>query len=134
MNKEKITPEELFKDAEFLYQEAIEELAKGKIRNAAEKGWGATLRATNGLILARIGEEPENPTRARILLDEIAAKNPKVERKLEARFHTNRDSLHGDCFYTGICEPKDVIERRIRGTLSFIEDARRLVNQDRSLK
>ena len=37
----------------------MEMLAQGRIRDASEKSWGATKRATDTLVLARTGEEPE---------------------------------------------------------------------------
>ena len=49
----------LFADARALYDDALEMLGQGNIRNAAEKAWGATKRATDALVLARIGEEPQ---------------------------------------------------------------------------
>ena len=39
----------LFSDARTLYDYALEMLDQGKIRNAAEKAWGATKRATDAL-------------------------------------------------------------------------------------
>ena len=51
--------DEIFLDAESLLVDSLEQLDAGKLRNAAEKAWGATLRATAALILARTGEEPE---------------------------------------------------------------------------
>ena len=53
--------EAIFQDARELQGDALEMLAQGRIRNAAEKSWGATKRATDALILARKtgGEEPE---------------------------------------------------------------------------
>jgi len=122
-----LTTDSLFKDAEFLYNEALEELARDKIRNAAEKAWAATLQATNALIFAKTGEKPENPTRARVLLDELGRVTPRITEVLKGRFHTNRDLLHGDCFYTGVCEPKDVIEQKIREVIEYIKDATKLV-------
>jgi len=56
----KSSHEDLFRDARNLQKIAIEELASGSIRDAAEKAWNATLMAINGLILARTGEEPSN--------------------------------------------------------------------------
>jgi hypothetical protein len=53
--------ETIFQDAETLYTRAIEELDRGNIRDAAEKAWGATLRATNALILAKTSKEMEGP-------------------------------------------------------------------------
>ena len=53
--------DELFADARNVHAQAIERLQNGDIRDAAEKAWCATKRATDTLILARTGEEP--PTR-----------------------------------------------------------------------
>lgn len=51
---------ELFADARELHGDALEMLELEEVRNdAAEKAWGATKRATDALILARTGEEPE---------------------------------------------------------------------------
>ena len=40
------------------------DLEQGRIRNAAEKAWGATKRATDALALARTGEDRSGPQRA----------------------------------------------------------------------
>ena len=48
--------EEIFQDARHLQDDALEMLTQGR-RNAAEKSWGATKRATDALILARTGED-----------------------------------------------------------------------------
>ena len=40
----------LFSDARALFDDAIEMLDQGKIRNAAEKAWCATKRATEALV------------------------------------------------------------------------------------
>lgn len=119
---------ELFKDADFLCQQAIEELEKGedKLRDAAEKAWGAALKSTNALILARAGRELEGAKDTTTELHKLAGKDKEIDEKLIGRYHTRRDFLHGDCFYMGVCEPKDEIERRIRETNLYIEDARRL--------
>ena len=45
---------------------------------------------------------------------------------LRARYATRRDTLHGDCFYTGLCEPVDAIEELIQQTADFIQDAQTL--------
>ena len=50
----------VFQDARALQADALEMMALGKVRNAAEKAWGVTKRATDALVLARrTGEEPE---------------------------------------------------------------------------
>ena len=50
--------QEMFDDARGMHGEALERLAAGDIRDAAEKAWCATKRATDALILARTGEDP----------------------------------------------------------------------------
>ena len=49
----------IFEDARAMHQSAVDQLVRGDIRDAAEKAWCATKRATDALILARIGTEPE---------------------------------------------------------------------------
>lgn len=129
MNKDNQRVELVFKDAESLFRDAIEELDKGKIRDAAEKSWGATLRATNALILALSAEEPERTPLTSRKLDELSRKDDRIRGlKLAERYRTRADSLHGDCFYLGIYDP-DTVERRVRETAQYIQDARRLVGR-----
>jgi hypothetical protein len=121
--------ETIFQDAETLYTRAIEELDRGNIRDAAEKAWGATLRATNALILAKTSKEMEGAKETTRELHKFAGRDKEVDEKLIGRFHTRRDFLHGDCFYMGICEPSDQIERRVRETKHYIQDARKLAGR-----
>jgi hypothetical protein len=118
----------IFKDAENLYREAIEELGRMKLRDAAEKAWGATVRATNALILARTGEEPERTPGTTDKLHKLAVIDEEIDRRLIGRYHTRADFLHGHCFYLGFCEPAQDVERRIKETVEYIEDARALAN------
>jgi hypothetical protein len=50
---------ELFDDARGLHADALRRLEAGDIRDAAEKAWGATKRATDALILARTAQAPQ---------------------------------------------------------------------------
>ena len=84
-------------------------LEAGAIRDAAEKAWGATKRATDALILARKGELPET----------TAGTNPALE-TLVGRYFTRISYLHGSCFYNGMCGPDT--DRRILQTSDYIED------------
>jgi HEPN domain-containing protein len=118
--------EQIFTDAEFLYQEAMDELDRGKMRNAAEKSWGATVRAVDALVLARTGEEPVRADITTRRLRKLAEKDEEIEQRIIGRYYTRMGILHGDCFYMGILEPMDDIVRRIRQTNEFIKDARRL--------
>ncbi len=115
----------IFADARQVHSEALERLEQGDIRDAAEKAWCATLRATNALILAHTGEEPERTTYSRIGLERLAQRDSQVQ-SLVNRYYSRQSSLHGDCFYLGICEPVDLIERRIRETIQYIMDAEAL--------
>jgi len=121
--------EKIFNDAEELYQDAVKELELGKVRDAAEKAWGATIRATDALILARTKESPVRTDLTTRRLHELALKEPEVDEKLVGRYHTRQDFLHGTCFYMGVCEPLESIVRRIRETKEYIEDARTLARK-----
>ena len=120
--------EAIFRDAENLHQEAMEELREGKLRDAAEKAWGATIRATNALILARTGEEPERTPQTTNKLHQLAVISEEIDRELIGRYHTRADFLHGHCFYLGFCQPTQDVERRIKETAKYIEDARALAD------
>jgi len=117
---------EIFDDAYSLYKEAISELERGNIRESAEKAWGATLRATKALILARTGGELDGARGLTKAFEEIVRHDKEIEEKLEGRYFTRESLLHGHCFYDGLCEPQEHIERRIRETKLYIEDAKRL--------
>jgi hypothetical protein len=121
--------EEIFGDAENLYREAMSELRRGKIRDAAEKAWGATVRAADALILARIKEKPVRTDLTTRRLHELALKDPEIDEKLVGRYHIRQDFLHGTCFYMGVCEPLESVTRRIKETADFIKKARELAEK-----
>ena len=112
----------IFADSRQMYASSLERLEQGDIRDAAEKAWCATKRATDALILARTGEEPEKSPATSQELRLLASKDRSVE-GLVSRYYTRMGILHGDCFYLGLCEPIDQTERRIRETLIYIQDA-----------
>ncbi len=116
---------DVFADAWVLYQDALEELERGKLRNSAEKAWGATKRATDALVLARTGEEPATTRDTSRTLHALVLLDTRVE-SLVGRYHTRADYLHGQCFYDGMCEPTEEVERRIRETDAYITDAQEL--------
>ena len=115
----------VFADARQMHESALRRMAAGDIRDAAEKAWCAAKRATDALILARTGEEPQRSTDTGAGLREIARRDPGA-RSLRARYYERQGALHGECFYIGLCEPVEGIERLIRETADYIEDARRL--------
>ena len=115
----------IFADARSLHADALRLLETGDIRDAAEKAWCATKRATDALIVARTGEEPQfSPDTSRGLV-RLASADSAIN-SLVGRFYSRQGHLHGTCFYQGVCEPADEVERRIRQTADYISDAERL--------
>ena len=115
----------VFADAEGMHAAALERLAAGDIRDAADKAWCAALQATNALILARTGTEPEISSDTTRGLTSLSAEDPDV-RPLRRRYFSRQSELHGACFYLGACDPIEEVERRIRQTADYISDAARL--------
>ena len=115
----------IFADASAMQAEALRLLASGDIRDAAEKAWCATKRATDALILARTGTEPEqSPDTSRGLV-RLAREDGAVS-PLIGRYYSRQGHLHGTCFYLGECEPVDEVERRIRETTGYLSETARL--------
>ena len=119
----------LFSDARVLYDDAIEMLYQGKIRNAAEKAWGATKRATEALVLVREGEEPQSAGQVRRAFLRLSAADPSFE-NLHGQYHIRARLLHIDCFYEGHCEPEEEMAGLIRATTEYIDLAERLSAED----
>ena len=118
-------PTPIFADAHRMHTAALQRMAAGDLRDAADKAWCAAKRATDALVLARTGKlPPKSPDTTRALL-RLAQDHPEM-RDLLGGYTTRRDVLHGDCFYTGLCEPIDAIERLIQETSDFIQDAEAL--------
>ena len=114
---------ELFANARLVHSQAIARLDAGDVRDAAEKAWCATKRATDALILALTGEEPVTTARTTDELDALADRDPQA-RTLLGRYFSRLGQLHGACFYDARCNPQT--ERRIRETAAYIDDAQNL--------
>jgi hypothetical protein len=115
----------IFADARDVHAQALERLEHGDIRDAAEKAWCAAKRATDALILARSGEEPETTAMTTEGLFALAMRSDTFE-NLVGRYFTRISYLHGTCFYDGMCGPDT--DRRIRETADYIRDAERLAS------
>ena len=112
----------LFADARELYDDALEMLDQGRLRNAADKAWCATKRATDALILARTGEEPRTSGKTMLGIRQLRRQDPTLE-SLRLRYVARQSFLHGACFYDGILEPADDIIADVRETIDYIRDA-----------
>ena len=115
---------EIFADAHVMYDDALERWAAGDIRDAAEKAWCATKRATDALILARTGELPETTGMTSTSIRLLGEADRAFE-NLVGRYYTRIGHLHGECFYEGRCGSRDT-GRRIRETIDYIRDAESL--------
>ncbi len=119
------TSREIFADARAMHASALERLAAGDIRDAAEKAWCATKRATEALLLAVNGEIPPTTVGVSGGLRGLGRESDTA-RSLQERFGFNARYLHHDCFYNGHCEPLEDTERLIRETAQYVEDAEAL--------
>ena len=115
----------IFADSRTLYNDALEMLERDRIRNAAEKAWGAMRRATDALILARSGELPPTTAVTSRGIRALARESDTFE-LLSGEYFTRITLLHGYCFYNGMCEPGEETEQLIRETLDFILKAENL--------
>ena len=113
---------ELFADAQVLYDDALEMLNQGRLRNAAEKAWAATKRSTDAMVLARTGNEPQSAGQARRALLQLSSDGPAFE-TFQGQYSTRSLLLHINCFYDGNCEPEPEMTALIRATDSYIRDA-----------
>ena len=115
---------EIFDDARAMHCSAVVRLEAGYIRDAADKAWCATKRATDALILSRTGEEPGTTALTSDSLDALAKQDERVK-SLVGRYYSRISQLHGQCFYNGRCASPDT-ERRIIETADYIGDAEQL--------
>ena len=117
----------IFADARYMREAALTQMAAGDIRDAAEKAWCATVRATEGLILARTGDEPQTSTAAGRKLRALSETDPLL-RELRLRYADRQAVLHGECFYHDYCQP-GVTENLILETDDYIQQAELLAGQ-----
>lgn len=115
----------IFADARAVHADALRLLEAGDVRNAAGKAWCATKLATNALILARTGLEPQIFSDTPRGLAGLATDDQAIL-PLFTRYHVRQGHLYGDCFRLGVCKPTDEVERHIRQTADYISDAIRL--------
>lgn len=118
---------ELFADAQLLYDDALDMLDQGKLRNAAEKAWGATKRSTDAMVLARTGREPQSAGQARRAL--LGMRNDgQAFVSFHGEYSIRSELLHVNCFYDGNCEPEAEMTALIRATDAYIQEARNLAS------
>ena len=114
----------IFADARRMRDAALERMAAGDVRDAAEKAWCATLRATEALVLARTGQEPGRSTAASRRLRTLSMSDLSLW-DLRLRYADRQEVLHGECFYHDYYDQEE-IGRLVRETTDYVRDAERL--------
>ena len=122
MATETLNANAIFADARLMHSHALERWEAGDIRDAAEKGWCAMRRAAEALILARTGQPCPNTSAVSRELRALG-RSDETAYLLAGHYGAAARYLHGDCFYSGLCEPLDDTERRIREAANFIAAA-----------
>ena len=121
--------QDIFADARQLQLSALERFEAGDIRDAAEKAWCATKRATDALIMARTGDEPGTTARTSDELDALARRDHAV-RGMKPHYYQSIYRLHGQCFYNDRCNSEE-IPALINATIDYIAAAERLAEPSR---
>ena len=114
----------IFADAHRMRDASLERMAAGDVRDAAEKAWCATLRATEALVLARTGQAPGTSSAASRKLRTLSMSDESLW-QLRLRYADRQEVLHGECFYHNYYDPEE-IARLIRETADYVRDAERL--------
>ena len=116
----------IFADARFLRDAAIACMVAGDVRDAAEKAWGATMRATEALVLARTGQEPGTSTDAGRRLRALSMQDQSLW-GLRLRYFDRQETLHGECFYHNYFDQGE-IDRLVQETSDYVGEAERLAH------
>ncbi len=118
----------LFADARNHYAQALDQLEQGNLQKAAGKAWDATLKATDGLILARTGREPGDDRQTFTEILTLGLADPDLK-DLGFRYGVRCGLLFEHCFCDGVVEPPDDLIDEIRETAGYIRDAARLAGK-----
>ena len=119
----------IFSDARLMRDAALSQMAVGDIRDAAEKAWCATVRATEALVLVRTGQGPGTSTMAGRRLRSLSHKEPSLS-DLRRTFFDRQVALHGECFYHDYYvpeEPEEIVGL-VNETAEYIREAERLAS------
>ena len=91
-----------------------------KIRQAAEKGWGAVVQATNHLLEKQKFKVPRGTRRRLELLLELEDRDSRVRKAgIADKYRVFLHTLHVECFYDGTYSVK-IVQRELRRLSDFI--------------
>ena len=114
----------MFEDAHRLADAALERMAAGEVRDAAEEMWYATLRATEALVLARTGQEPGTSDETSLKLQRLSVVDPALW-NLRKHYCSRLGLLRDECLSDGFWLP-ETIDSLVRETADYLRDAERL--------
>ena len=126
MTTVEVNAADIFSDARGMGEAALERMAAGDVRDAAEKAWCATMRATEALVFARTGQEQGKSTDAGRRLRALSVRDPSLL-DIRDRYIVRQEILHGECFYHNYYELEE-IDILVNQTSGYIADAERLAS------
>jgi len=126
----------ILEEARRTLSKAFEELREGvksgnvlRIRDACEKGWLATVKAVDAMLLSYGFEEAKTHVDRRRKLRDLSGKVHEVaELGIYDRVEARRITLHSDGFYSGILTHEEV-EEELRKVEKLIEDVEKLIKR-----
>jgi uncharacterized protein (UPF0332 family) len=126
----------ILEEARRVLSRAFEELREGvrsgdvlRIRDACEKGWLATVKAVDALLLSYGFEETKTHVDRRRKLRDLSKKvHEVVELGIYDRVEARRSMLHSDGFYSSILTHEEV-EEELRKVEKLIEDVEKLIKR-----
>jgi uncharacterized protein (UPF0332 family) len=100
-----------------------------RVRDACEKGWLATVKAIDALLLSYgFGEARTHVDRRRKLRDLSKRVHEVAELGIYDRVEARRSMLHSDGFYSGILTHEEV-EEELRKVEELVEDVEKLIKR-----
>ncbi|KUO93742.1 MAG: hypothetical protein AT713_04590 [Caldivirga sp. JCHS_4] len=126
----------VLEDARRILSRAFEELRESvksgdalRVRDACEKGWLATVKAVDALLLNYGFEESKTHIDRRRKLRDLSRKVREVaELGIYDRVEARRSTLHSDGFHSGILTHEEV-EEELRKVKKLIEDIEKLIKR-----
>jgi hypothetical protein len=111
--------------AKKFHQQALAEFESAdsddtRIRQAAEKGWGAVVQAANHLLEKRKVKVPRGTQKRLERLVELEDRDSRLRKAAVAdRYRAFLHTLHSECFYDGTYSVK-LVQRELRRLGDFI--------------
>ena len=126
----------VLEEARRILSKAFEEFREGvksgdvvRVRDACEKGWLATVKAIDALLLSYGFEEARTHVDRRRKLRDLSKRVHEVaELGIYDRVEARRSTLHSDGFYSGILTHEEV-EEELRKVEELVEDVEKLIRR-----